>query len=242
MSDDHDPIAEVERLDRFFDGEEEGERPIDVLRARGITIPDGAALDDESLRAKLWEVINAMGSIGMYLESTDHLSDRELYRHLVTDALCEADDSSSRRIRQRMAPQSDRRLQRRRQRNLSSLLRRRRHAPALADQFQRADSCERKASLGSRSIPSATRHACGRRDPMRISIEEAQAKLTDLIHRLHFGEEIVITENDEPVARLVPVPSESIRKPRQPGMLKGSVLYMAPDFDAPLEDFRDYMT
>jgi hypothetical protein len=89
MSDDHDPIAELERLDRFFDGEEEGERPIDVLRTKGITIPDGATLDDESLRARLWEVINAMASIGIYLDSTDHMSDRELYRHLVTDALCE---------------------------------------------------------------------------------------------------------------------------------------------------------
>jgi hypothetical protein len=88
MSDDHDPIAELERLDRFFDGEEEGECPIDVLRARGITIPDGASLDDESLRAKLWHVINAMASIGMYLDSTDHMSDRELYRYLVTNALC----------------------------------------------------------------------------------------------------------------------------------------------------------
>ncbi|HEX3068900.1 MAG TPA: type II toxin-antitoxin system Phd/YefM family antitoxin [Thermoanaerobaculia bacterium] len=74
-----------------------------------------------------------------------------------------------------------------------------------------------------------------------ISIEEAQAKLPDLIHHLHAGDEVVITENDQPVARLVPAPSESLHKPRQPGMLKGSVLYMAPDFDAPLEDFKDYM-
>jgi hypothetical protein len=87
--DDHDPIAEIERLDRFFDGEEEGERPIDVLRAKGITIPDEATLDDESLHTKLWEVINGMASIGMYVDSTDHMSDRELYRYLVTDALCE---------------------------------------------------------------------------------------------------------------------------------------------------------
>ncbi len=89
MSDAHDPIAELERLDRFFDGEEEGERPIDVLRTKGITAPDGATLDDESLRVKLWEIVNAMASIGMYLDSTDHMSDRELYRFLVTDALCE---------------------------------------------------------------------------------------------------------------------------------------------------------
>jgi antitoxin (DNA-binding transcriptional repressor) of toxin-antitoxin stability system len=53
-----------------------------------------------------------------------------------------------------------------------------------------------------------------------ISIEEAQAKLPDLIHRLHSGDEVVITENDQPVALLVPSPSELIRQPRQPGLLK----------------------
>ena len=26
-----------------------------------------------------------------------------------------------------------------------------------------------------------------------------------------------------------------------PGLFKGSILYMAPDFDAPLEDMREYM-
>jgi predicted DNA-binding antitoxin AbrB/MazE fold protein len=30
-------------------------------------------------------------------------------------------------------------------------------------------------------------------------------------------------------------------KSRQLGTMKGSVLYMAPDFDAPLDDFKDYM-
>jgi hypothetical protein len=89
MSDAHDPIAELERLDRFFDGEEEGERPLDVLRAKGMSIPDEAELDDAALHAKLWEIIRAMAALGMYLESTDHLSDRELYRYLLTDALRE---------------------------------------------------------------------------------------------------------------------------------------------------------
>jgi hypothetical protein len=28
---------------------------------------------------------------------------------------------------------------------------------------------------------------------------------------------------------------------RRPGTLRGTVKYMAPDFDAPLEDFREYM-
>jgi antitoxin (DNA-binding transcriptional repressor) of toxin-antitoxin stability system len=73
-----------------------------------------------------------------------------------------------------------------------------------------------------------------------VTIEEAQARLSELNHRLIPGEEIMITENDQPVARLVATaPPE--RKPRQPGTLRGAVLYMAPDFDAPLDDFDEYM-
>jgi prevent-host-death family protein len=72
-----------------------------------------------------------------------------------------------------------------------------------------------------------------------VSIQEAQSKLTELIHRLSPGEEVMITENNQPVARLVAnAPSKPVRKL---GTMKGSVLYMASDFDAPLEDFREYM-
>ncbi len=67
-----------------------------------------------------------------------------------------------------------------------------------------------------------------------ISLEEAQASLKELIGRLAPGEEIIITENQKPVARLV-----GERPPRPaPGLGKGSILYMAPDFDAPLEEFE----
>jgi len=37
-----------------------------------------------------------------------------------------------------------------------------------------------------------------------LSIQEAQATLSDLIHRLTPGDGIVITENNQPVARLIP--------------------------------------
>ena len=73
-----------------------------------------------------------------------------------------------------------------------------------------------------------------------VSIQEAQAKLSDLIHRLTPEEEVVITENDQPVARLVSALGQK-RLPRRLGTLRGTVLYMAPDFDAPLEDFKEYM-
>lgn len=71
-----------------------------------------------------------------------------------------------------------------------------------------------------------------------ISVAEAQTDLPGLISRLAPGEEVLITDGDHPIARLVATEG---RKPRQPGTLRGTVLYMAPDFDAPLEDFREYM-
>jgi len=76
---------------------------------------------------------------------------------------------------------------------------------------------------------------------LTVTIEEAQAKLLDLIHQLQPDQEVVITENDQPVARLIPANKPAQRKPRQSGTLRGTVLYMAPDFDAPLEDFKEYM-
>lgn len=68
-----------------------------------------------------------------------------------------------------------------------------------------------------------------------VTIQEAQARLPELIHRLTPGDEVVITENDRPVARLVQSPAMSQRR-RQLGTMKGTVLNVAADFDAPLED------
>jgi antitoxin (DNA-binding transcriptional repressor) of toxin-antitoxin stability system len=75
----------------------------------------------------------------------------------------------------------------------------------------------------------------------RVTIQEAQASLPDLIHRLTPGEEVVITENDQPVARLVVTRRQELPlKPRQFGTLRGTVLSME-HFDDPLEDFAEYM-
>lgn len=82
IDDEDDIISELERIDRFYDGDEEGDVPLEILAARGLEMPDDAALDDEALHAKLWDVIRGMASLYMYIDSTDHLSDRELYRYL----------------------------------------------------------------------------------------------------------------------------------------------------------------
>lgn len=72
-----------------------------------------------------------------------------------------------------------------------------------------------------------------------ITLTEAQATLPDLVHRLLPGEAMQITENGRPVA-VVTAPPETGRVPKL-GTQRGSVLFMAPDFDAPLEDFQEYM-
>ena len=89
MHEDDEIMSHLERLDRFLSGEDEGEKPIDALGARGIEIPDDAALDDGVLHAKLWEIFEGMADLGIFIDSTDHLSDRELYRFLVNDALAQ---------------------------------------------------------------------------------------------------------------------------------------------------------
>lgn len=75
-----------------------------------------------------------------------------------------------------------------------------------------------------------------------ITVEEAQANLKEIIHQLSPGEELVITENQQPVAKLVSEQPSKAKRPRPgPGVCKGEILYMAPDFDAPLDDMKEYM-
>ncbi len=76
--------------------------------------------------------------------------------------------------------------------------------------------------------------------PATMTVEEAQGRLKELIDSLAPGEEVVLTENEQPVAKLV---SERPARPKRPapGLGKGSVLYMAPDFDEPPEEFKEYM-
>ena len=75
-----------------------------------------------------------------------------------------------------------------------------------------------------------------------ISVEEAQANLKKLIHQLAPGEEVVITENHQPVAKLVGELPKALPSQRPgPGIGKGMISFIAPDFDAPLEDLKEYM-
>ena len=75
--------------------------------------------------------------------------------------------------------------------------------------------------------------------PETITLEQAQAHLAELIARMIPGEEVLITEDEEHVAKPV-VPPEVIRKPRQPSNAKGKLVILA-EGDERLEDFKEYV-
>jgi len=64
-------------------------RPFDALVEAGFSLPPPDELNDTAMTAKLWEVIRALAERRLFLESTDHLSDRALYSWLWKDALRE---------------------------------------------------------------------------------------------------------------------------------------------------------
>lgn len=76
---------------------------------------------------------------------------------------------------------------------------------------------------------------------MNVTLEEAQARLAELIAAAARGEEVVVTQGNQPTAKIVAVPQPTAKPRPVFGSAKGVILHMADDFDAPLEEFKDYM-
>ena len=68
---------------------------------------------------------------------------------------------------------------------------------------------------------------------MNVNVYAAKTNLSQLLDRAAGGEEIIITRNGRPIAKLVSV--TSARKPRKLGILKGRIR-VRKDFDAALPD------
>jgi prevent-host-death family protein len=70
----------------------------------------------------------------------------------------------------------------------------------------------------------------------QVSLDDARARLTDLVAAALRGEEVVIAQADQPLVRLTPIQPP---KPRPTfGSAKGLIV-LGPEFDDPLDDFRD---
>ena len=72
-----------------------------------------------------------------------------------------------------------------------------------------------------------------------FNIAEAKTHFSKLVQKAMLGEEVIISKGNKPVLRLVLL--DKPKRPRKPGSGRGQILYIAPDFDATLEAFKDYV-
>ncbi len=73
-----------------------------------------------------------------------------------------------------------------------------------------------------------------------IAIEQADGHLAEIIDKLAPGEEVVLTRDDKQVAT-IKASLPTVREAPQFGTLKGTILYIAPDFDDIPEGFEEYL-
>lgn len=69
------------------------------------------------------------------------------------------------------------------------------------------------------------------------NIHEAKAQLSALVKKAMMGEDVIIAKDNKPVVKLTALQPPG--KARKPGSARGRI-WIAEDFDAPLEDFKDY--
>jgi prevent-host-death family protein len=75
-------------------------------------------------------------------------------------------------------------------------------------------------------------------ETITVGAFEAKTHLSKLLDAVQSGRRVVIQRHGKPVAEMVPPPP---KKRAKRGCAKGPGFYMAPDFDEPLECFKEYM-
>ena len=71
-----------------------------------------------------------------------------------------------------------------------------------------------------------------------VDYKQAQNQFAKLIELAVSGEEIIIEKDNHPIVKLTAIKRQ--KKQRKFGSAKG-MIQIADDFDAPLEDFSEYM-
>ncbi len=69
----------------------------------------------------------------------------------------------------------------------------------------------------------------------KLDIEQVKSNFSQVLDLAIRGEEIIITQNEQPVAQISP-----IKRPLKRGSAKDKV-WMSPDFDEPIQDFQEYI-
>jgi prevent-host-death family protein len=70
---------------------------------------------------------------------------------------------------------------------------------------------------------------------LEMKLAEAKARFSEVVQTAMLGDTVIITKENRPVVRITAIKPAK----RVPGTGKG--IWMAPDFDAPLDDFAEYM-
>ncbi len=74
-----------------------------------------------------------------------------------------------------------------------------------------------------------------------MAIEDISGTLPELIDSMTPGDEVILTRNHQPVAKLISEgPKPALKHRPGPGLCKGMITWMAPDFDAPLDCMKEY--
>jgi prevent-host-death family protein len=69
----------------------------------------------------------------------------------------------------------------------------------------------------------------------QYKLADAKARFSEIVQKAMLGEIITVTKENRPVVKIVPIKPAT----RNPGTGKG--IWMAADFDQPLDDFAEYM-
>ena len=72
----------------------------------------------------------------------------------------------------------------------------------------------------------------------QIEISDLQNQIAVLLNAINRGEEVVFTNATTPIAKVVNLTPG--KKRRKAGSAAGQII-MSPDFDDPLDDFKEYM-
>ena len=69
----------------------------------------------------------------------------------------------------------------------------------------------------------------------QFKLATAKARFSELVQRAMLGEEVIVMKENKAVVKIVPIRPAK----RRPGTGKG--IWIAPNFEAPLKDFGEYM-